>query len=252
MSAMLKYFAVVIWLGSSLAHAQPSGSKPIYPGSGGARPAGLWSKTAIDFDREFSKIKSATGQLEKFYGGKNAEAVKALKEIQANTGFLQGKWNQWVSRHSVSGGGYAPPTMQDKYLVSLKRLNQQLARVVAKPSDAEALGRLQDIAADLQIKADNCRNSTDGLGKEVRVKVRTLVGTEEVKGFEIYYVPKGLLDVKSEHERFRRLSSPTDEVILAPGRYAVWGKKDDRSTEPIFQRVGGQGEQRIEIDLPVK
>lgn len=246
---MLRYLLLIVLLSGWRAQAQPGSPKPIYPVPGRAQPGGLWSQTAIDFDREFSKLKSATGRLAKAFGEKNVAATKALGEISANAAFLQGKWNTWVARHS---GSYSPAKTQDKYLVSLKRLNQQLALIEAKPSAPETLERLQDVAADLQIKADNCRNSTDGLGKEVRVKVRTLVGTDEVKGFEIFYVPKGLLDVKSEHERFRRLSSPTDEVILAPGRYAVWGKRGDRFTDPIFQRIGGQGEQRVEIDLPVK
>jgi hypothetical protein len=104
---------------------------------------------------------------------------------------------------------------------------------------------------DLEIKAENCRHSTDGLGKEIKVRVHTKAGGKEVGGYEVFFVPRGMLSMKSAHDRFGRQSSPTDEKILSPGRYVMWVRKDGVKGEEVTLRVGGGGETHFPVDLTV-
>ena len=70
-------------------------------------------------------------------------------------------------------------------------------------------------------------------------------------GYEVFYVQKGMFDVKSAHDRFPRQSSPTDEKVLCPGGSAMWVRKKGVTSEPVTLRIGGRGETRLEVDLEV-
>jgi hypothetical protein len=183
----------------------------------------------------------------KTLGAANAEAASLLSQIQTNEGFLDGKWTVWFNTHA-SASQYA---LRDDYLVALHGDLRGLRDLKKRKDDPASLAALRDVALDLQIKADNCRNSADGLGKEIKVKVHTKAGGKEIGGFEVYYVPKGLFDMKSAHDRFPRQSSPTDEKILNPGRYAMWACRKGFTGEPATLSVGGHGETRLEVDLDV-
>lgn len=184
--------------------------------------------------------------LMKTIGATNDEAAALLRQIQTNAAFLDTKWKVWFAKHPQSSAVYG-----DDYLTSL-RMDVRVLGALKKEKDAgRRMEKLRDVALDLQIKADNCRNSSDGLGKEIKVKVHTKAGEKEVGGYEVFFVPKGMLDVKSAHDRFPRQSSPTDEKILCPGGYAMWARKKGSNTEPTTLRIGGRGETRLEVDLPV-
>ena len=107
------------------------------------------------------------------------------------------------------------------------------------------------MADDLHAKAENCRYSADGLGKNINVTVRTKKGTAEVPGYEVYCAPMALVKFKNEHIRFPKISSPTAYKNLAPGRYAMWLQKENEKTQPVAQTIGGRGEKELEIDLVV-
>ncbi len=208
------------------------------PEVGAARAvyAAVWR----DFD-------TTTAALGKSIGARNVEAGSLLTQIRTNALFLREKWDVWFQSHSAPGS-YAS---DDAYLTSLRANNRLLNQLKKQQDEPKALGVLRDVALDLQIKADNCRNSGDGLGKEIRVRVHTKAGTNEVAGFEVFYVSKGMLDVKSAYDRFPRQSSPTDERILCPGGYAIWARKKGFTSEPVTLRVGGHGETHLDVDLPV-
>src|ERR1019366_8135173 len=124
--------------------------------------------------------------------------------------------------------------------------SQQLGKLRKEKNAARALEILRDVALDVQLKADNCRHSADGLGKDIKVKVHTKMDEKEVGGYEVFCVPRGMLDVKSAYDRFPRLSSPTDEKILAPGRYALWVRKKQFPSEPVTLGIGGHGETKLD------
>jgi hypothetical protein len=212
------------------------------------RPAYLPEKSAqVAYGDEWRDFKSTTKDLSKSLGVKNPEAASLLAQIQTNTLFLETKWNAWFKAHSNSrqyGKG-------DDYLRSLQRANRLLDRIGREKDEPKALAMLRDVALDLEIKTDNCRHSTDGLGKEIKVKVHTKAGGKEIGGYEVYFVEKGMFEVKSAHDRFPQQSSPTNEKILTPGGYAMWVRKKAFTGEPVTMRIGGRGQTHLEVDLEV-
>ena len=190
---------------------------------------------------------STAAALLKTIGATNVEAAMLLAQVQTNAGFLAVKWDAWYHKHAVS----AQYASRDDYLESLRGDLRLLHRAKKPKAGEDPMGILRDAALDLQLKSDNCRNSGDGLGKEIKVRVHTKAGGKEVGGFEVYYAPKGLVDIKSAHDRFPRQSSPTDEKILCPGRYAVWACKKGFTGGPAIQGIGGHGEKHLEVDIEV-
>ena len=200
-----------------------------------------------DYAVEWRFFKSGTEKLRQTLGTTNAEAAALLTQVQTNALFLQVKWDDWFRAHGTPGQ-YAP---SDPYLRALQADYRLLDRLKKEKDGDKALAVLRDVAFDLQTKADNCRNSSDGLGKEIKVKVHTKANGQEVGGFEVFYVSKGMLSVKSAHDRFPRQSSPTDEKILPPGGYAFWTRKNGVASDPVPMRIGGGGEKQLEVDLEV-
>lgn len=200
-----------------------------------------------DYWHEWGSLSALTDSLLKSIGATNAEAALLLRQVQTNALFLHAKWNAWFDTHARSKN-YSPG---DIYLSSLRADNRQLSRAKKEKDAAKILAAVRDVALDLQIKADNCRHSGDGLGKEIRVKVHTKADGREIGGYEVFYVSKGMFDVKSAHDRFPRQSSPTDEKILCPGGYALWARKGGFTSEPVPMGIGGHGETHLEVDIAV-
>lgn len=231
----------------------------VLPGHAGGPPGGIGTRSdyrsvpgpgrknpQTDYWAVWLGLRTSADSLLKTYGATNSEAASLLRQIQTNAMFLDVKWNVWFGRNPLVQYNF-----DDGYLASLQADNRLLTRVKKEKNEEKALETLRDVALDLQLKADNCRNSGDGLGKEIKVKVHTKAGEKEVGGYEVYYVQKGMFDVKSAHDRFPRQSSPTDQKILSPGGYAMWVRKKGFTSEPITMRIGGRGEKSLEVDIPV-
>ncbi len=206
-----------------------------------------YHRAQSDYGAVWHDFKSTAEALLKTIGATNAEAATLLAQVQTNAGFLAVKWDAWFRKHALA----AQYASGDSYLDGLRGDLRLLHRVKKPKAGEEPMAILRDAALDLQLKSDNCRNSGDGLGKEIKVRIHTKAGGKEVGGFEIYYVPKGLLDIKSARDRFPRESSPTDERILCPGRYVLWACKKGFTGDPVTQGVGGHGETHLEVDLEV-
>ena len=200
-----------------------------------------------DYWGEWRLMHASTDRLLTTIGATNAEAALLLRQIQTNAVFLHDKWDAWFNTH-VRPKTYSPA---DAYLLSVRADNRQLSGLKKEKDPAKTLAVVRDVALDKQIKADNCRHSDDGLGKEIRVKVHTKAGGKEIGGYEVFFVSKGMFDVKSAHDRFPRQSSPTDEKILCPGGYKLWVRKDQFTSEPVAMGIGGHGETHLEVDLTV-
>ena len=227
----------------AVCEAAPRGSPRGYDSFGDPS----YSRAQSEYGAVWHDFSSTAEALLKTIGATNVEAATLLAQVQTNAGFLAVKWNVWFRKHALS----AQYTSGDSYLDGL-RGDLRLLHQVKKPKAGEdPMVILRDAALDLQLKSDNCRNSGDGLGKEIKVRVHTKAGGKEVGGFEVYYAPKGLLDIKSAHDRFPRQSSPTDEKILCPGRYVVWARKQGFTSEQVTQGIGGHGETHLEVDLEV-
>src|SRR4030095_2279952 len=126
---------------------------------------------------------------------------------------------------------------------------QKQLKELPKSSDEQILETVKAVAADIHAKAENCRNSADGLGKDIKVTVRTKKGTEEVAGYEVWCAPLALAKFKDEHIRFPKISSPTVFKNLAPGCYVMWLEKEKEKMQPVAQTIGGHGEKELEVDL---
>lgn len=250
---MNRSIAVLLLLVTGVLTAQAA-----YPGEGvrrepGYKLGGDYDRAQSDYWREWRSFKANTEALMKTLGATNSDAAQALTQIQTNALFLQNKWDAWFRRYSIDKHMQAQNfnISGDRYLSGLQTDNHLLSQLKKEKNGQKALTVLHDVALDLQVKADNCRNSGDGLGKTIKVKVRTTAGGQEVGGFEVFFVQKGMFEVKNAHDRFARQSSPTDEKILAPGGYAVWARKGSTITEPTTLRIGGSGEKQLAVDLEV-
>ena len=122
-----------------------------------------------------------------------------------------------------------------------------------RAGQAEALAAtVQALAEDLEVKLEHCTRSGGKLGGAVTVRVRTLHGSEEIKSWQVFYMPKVLEAAENAApDLFPQLSSPTEEAIV-PGRYVMWVR------DPATARVGertvvkiGEGKKELILELPV-
>ncbi len=111
---------------------------------------------------------------------------------------------------------------------------------------------LQSIAEDLEIKLEHCTRSGGKLGGSVTVRVRTVQGSDEIKSWQVFYMPRVFEVVaNASPDLFPQLSSPTQETLV-PGRYVMWVR--DPTTARLGERTVvkvGEGKKELLLDLPV-
>jgi len=238
-----------------------AGAQPGPPGQpGGYRPGGppiypeyekkdlLWNKTTQAYQMTFSRINTSVAALAKKWGTQHDEMVSSLNSISTNANFLRVKWDDWLKRNTYSKGS---ERFKDEYRESLG-VDADLLKSVEKENNYQKTFKvLQSVAADLKTKADNCRNSADGLGRTIQVTVRTKSEGAEKTGYEVWFAPLAMLDIEKRHDRFYKQSSPTLRT-LCPGVYAMWVKKKEARSAPVAMTIGGDGKTAIEIDLEVQ
>ena len=227
-----------------------AGSRYLSPfeGPGPPQRSGIVPAPVLDYYHSLGWIKTYASRLESSLRGRLPETRQALKQIQTDAAFLQKKWMDWPrlnpDRNPYSAGG------TDPYLRTIKQTARQL-NLARKSSDPQIVELVKAIAADLRAKAENCRHSRDGLGKDIKVTIRTKRGVQEVAGYEVWCAPMALVRFKEDHVRFPQISSPTTIRSLAPGFYSMWLQKELEKTVGVPQTVGGRGETELEIDLVI-
>lgn len=230
------------------AWAQPLYPNKIDPDLVRREPDQLLNSVTAAYETEFAALQKRAAKLAEQWRS-HVETAGVLTSIHTNAVFLRARWREWYQKkryHSL----VQDDIMRDGYLRALSRDNE-LLRKAEKADAQQAAEWIADVALDLQLKADNCRHSADGLGKVIRVKVRTTRAGEEVRGLEVWFVQKGMFEVKGAHDRFRKHSSPTDQRALAPGGYAMWIRQGSKDLPPTTVRLGGRGETELEVDLEV-
>jgi hypothetical protein len=111
---------------------------------------------------------------------------------------------------------------------------------------------LEALADDLEVKLEHCNQSGGKLGGSVIVRVRTVQDGQEIRNWQVFYLPKVLEAIGADSaDRFPQLSSPTNETLV-PGRYVMW--LQDPSTRRVSDRTivkVGEGKAELQLDLPV-
>lgn len=156
-----------------------------------------------------------------------------------------------VSRLQALAANWPAQSPAD-YRANLDRHVTTLEQAIAA-NDVTRLGALLEaMADDLEVKLEHCQNSGGKLGGSVVVRVRTVNGDEEIRNWQVFYLPKVLESVgASSADRFPRLSSPTHETLV-PGRYVMWVRdsSSDATGERVVVKVG-EGKKELVLDLPV-
>jgi len=242
-------FALALTLRSTFAPPGPAGNNgdstgggpTLGPGGGAyshstypSRGLGSGPDSVSEHVQILGLISSYAQQIGKREGKNTPELLPLVEQIRADTKFLQTEWARWADKYARSA---APvPVNLDPYYQSLKTSSAILQRAQKLPAQ-QRLSAVQTIARDIHNKALNCKNSADGLGKQINVSARTLKSGAELPGFEIYYVPMALLGQKAEYKRFPNLSSPATQNNIPPGFYAIWLRKDTATNRFIAQDI---------------
>jgi hypothetical protein len=206
--------------------------------------------SVLEYYHALGWLRTYAAKLEASCGSRLPETRAPLRQIQQDAQFLQQKWMDWPRLHQKQSP-YSGEVKRDPYFRAIQRAYQELKDLPKQP-DAVIREQVDALAADVHAKAENCRFSTDGLGKEITVTVCTKRGTKDVPGYVVWCVPLALVKFKDEHIRFPKLSSPTVMKGLAPGCYAIWLEQDQHAFPAVTQTIGGHGEKQLEIDLPVQ
>ncbi|OHE79754.1 MAG: hypothetical protein A2107_14700 [Verrucomicrobia bacterium GWF2_62_7] len=137
------------------------------------------------------------------------------------------------------------------YARSLER-NLALLRSAARLGKAQRTEVLRAVLDDLRLKHADCRQS--GMGRLVRLEVRTIRGSTEVRGWQVFYrwLP-GRTVGEVRPQPFLSLSSPTS-VEIPPGAYSVYALKAVDGKEVLSKElpvpVGGNQKVTIEVVVP--
>lgn len=138
------------------------------------------------------------------------------------------------------------------YRRSVATLVTTLREAIAAPALGALPRVLEALADDLEAKLEHCVASGGKLGGAVRVLVRTRDPRQEVRDWQVLYLPKiQEASASASPAVFPQLSSPTDERLV-PGRYVIWarnpfnGQSGDRQVFKV-----GEGRTDLTIELPV-
>lgn len=144
--------------------------------------------------------------------------------------------------------------VSEAYQVSLDLDFKMLASAAKETDQKRAYAIMRAVADDLKIKAVHCRNSTRGLGKDVKVQVETRKVNKIDQGWQVYYKFQIYEFVKGYTPlSFPKPSSPTSRE-LPPSYYFMWAEKPGQA-KPVQSKVKGvevgKGMQQVEVVLEV-
>ncbi|MEP7304138.1 MAG: hypothetical protein ABJA98_01345 [Acidobacteriota bacterium] len=145
-----------------------------------------------------------------------------------------------------------PAASPADYRANLARDVNVLQAALNSRNQDRLAATLQAIADDLEIKLEHCTRSGGKLGGSVVVRVRSVRGGDEIKNWQVFYLPRVLEAAGSASPgRFPRLSSPTDDSLV-PGRYVMW--LQDPTSKNTGERTVvkvGEGKKELLLDLSV-
>ena len=141
------------------------------------------------------------------------------------------------------------------YLLSLAEDAHLLALASsAKTPPVVAAVYFRESAEDLHVKAESSKSSA-GNKKSPFQEVKTRVETKDPddenkpkKGYEVWYVPKGLANDVRYYRRFKQFSTPSVEGRV-PGCYEMWTRKQMKKGEEAEVDVKDDGKGECPVDL---
>ena len=120
-------------------------------------------------DQVLKSITECMSAVARKLGPKHPEAATLASETSSQVNFLVSRW-RW--------GEFVSAAYQEILTLDFRMLG-----TAAKEADEKrAVAILREVADDVRIKADHCRNSTRGLGKDVIVQVETRKGENDRPG----------------------------------------------------------------------
>jgi len=145
-----------------------------------------------------------------------------------------------------------PAESPDDYRDNLSGDVKALEGALAAGNVDALVATTQAVAEDLEIKLEHCNRSGGKLGGSVTVRVRTVKGADEIRSWQVFYMPRVFeAAANASPDLFPQLSSPTEDTLV-PGRYVMWTR------DPVSTRVGertvvkvGEGKKELLLDLPV-
>ena len=116
---------------------------------------------------------------------------------------------------------------------------------------AQQAEALQSVLEDIKLKHSDCKQF--GMGRLVKLEVRTVKDGREVSGWQVFYrwLPaRNVGEVRPQS--FLALSSPTS-VEIPPGAYSVQARKsaDGKETSSAELPVPVAGRKTVTLDIPV-
>lgn len=179
-------------------------------------------------------LQNRSGQKDKDIAAKLQEVVTRIQELQ---------------RLVDINPDETPPKI---YLDSLSADDALLMAIAQKRlMKKQLMEQLGEVESDLSSKITFARAARGGTFGLVEAVVHTVRDKDEVGGYEVWYVPKGLAGTSGYERPFDRLSSPS-LMRLAPGNYFIWSVKDGVRGERRPLSLGNDGASKREVDLPVK
>jgi len=140
-----------------------------------------------------------------------------------------------------------------RYIKNLAAYAKFLQLLADRPvGNEQMLSALREITSDLDIKVIYSKGSRGQPLREIETIVHTVKdGNKEISGYEVWYVPRGLVDYPDEHKRFDNLSTPAI-MPLPPGNYILWAAKGKSVSERRPLTIGDDGRSKRQYYLPVK
>jgi hypothetical protein len=162
---------------------------------------------------------------------------------------------EWRARVAVSNlenlARNWPAESPADYRANLARHVTLLEDALVGGDAARLTALLEALADDLEVKLEHCKQSGGKLGGSVTVQVRTVHEGQEIRNWQVFYLPKMLDAMGGTADRFPQLSSPTSETLV-PGRYVMWVRDSasSKTGDKVVVKVG-EGKQALILDLPV-
>ena len=173
-------------------------------------------------------------------------SIKNLK-----IGLLIGWPNYYAGAIDGAGPAPAPPAPPKEYQKSLDRDLDVCQAALHNKSGKEQWRFIEAVWQDLEIKDWDCHRA--GMGRLIRVSVRTVQHGEVVNGWEVFYRFETTSVLNTEELRFPNLTSPA-EAELPPGVYLLYARNFLRGkeikTRPIVLRMFGRGSFPCDLQIP--